>query len=97
MLRKTIMFTKNTMLDCVHARCARSTTSRTKSFRHDDDADGAENITRYNAVKNNLAKCKHGYLHTCVCRGECDACVCRGECDACAHRTGYTNDGMTKK
>ncbi|OKY91091.1 MAG: hypothetical protein BHV58_04495 [Bifidobacteriales bacterium 56_10] len=88
MLQKTIMFTKNTMLDCVHARCARSTTSRTKSFRHDDDADGAENITRYNAVKNNLAKCKHGYLHT---------CVCRGECDACAHRTGYTNDGMTKE
>ena len=64
MLQKAIMFTKNTMLDCVHARCARSTTSRTKSFRHDDDADGAENITRYNAVKNNLAKCKHGYLHT---------------------------------
>lgn len=41
MLRKTIMFTKNTLFDCVHARCARSTTSRTKSFRHDDDADGA--------------------------------------------------------
>lgn len=51
MLRKMIMFTKNTLLDCVHARCARSMTSRTKSFRHDDDADGAENITRYNAAK----------------------------------------------
>lgn len=69
MLRKTIMFTKNTLFDCVHARCARSTTSRTKSFRHDDDADGAGNITRYNTAKDNLAKCKHGYVHTCVCRG----------------------------
>ena len=88
MLRKTIMFTKNTLFDCVHARCARSTTSRTKSFRHDDDADGAGNITRYNAAKDNLAKCKHGYVHT---------CVCRGEYDACAHYTGHTNDGMTKK
>lgn len=88
MLRKTIMFTKNTLFDRVHARCARSTTSRTKSFRHDDDADGAGNITRYNAAKDNLAKCKHGYVHT---------CVCRGEYDACAHYTGHTNDGMTKK
>ena len=79
MLRKTIMFTKNTLLDCVHARCARSMTSRTKSFRHDDDADGAENITRYNAAKDNLATCKQGYVLR---------CVWRGDCDACAHYTG---------
>ncbi|AZN75210.1 hypothetical protein DXA37_05020 [Bifidobacterium pseudocatenulatum] len=78
MLRKTIMFTKHSSSGYDHARCRRSTTSRTKSFHRNANAD----------IVDNAAKCKHGYAHT---------CVCRGECDACARCTGYAHGGMTKK
>lgn len=58
-------------------------------------ADGARRRVRNHSHRNanadivdNAAKCKHGYAHT---------CVCRGECDACARCTGYAHGGMTKK